>query len=216
MKLMKATLRRLWWLTRTTSIVVGLAVMGALVAGVVSLAVAKPPEGDVPASVAVLKGVVNTANAVTTLINSGPGAALSLQSNDAAPLKLEVTDTTKPPLEVNSGTAVEKLNTDKLDGKDSSAFASFAFYVVSEDVDRAELSDGLVPRNGGSVSCNENDVAVGGGASTNEVDAPLIDSRPFTRASDGRSSWTGSWAFPYEGSSSQPGGKVWVVCATHG
>lgn len=43
MKLMKATLRRLWRLTRATSIVVGLAVMVALVAGVATLAVAKPP-----------------------------------------------------------------------------------------------------------------------------------------------------------------------------
>src|SRR5215217_163084 len=43
MKLMKATLRRLWHLTRATSFVVGLAVMVALVGGVVSLALAKPP-----------------------------------------------------------------------------------------------------------------------------------------------------------------------------
>lgn len=50
MKLMKATLRRLWGLTRATSMVVGLAVMLALVAGVTSLAVAqkRPSGGETP------------------------------------------------------------------------------------------------------------------------------------------------------------------------
>jgi hypothetical protein len=57
MKLVKATLPRLWRLTKTTSMVVGLAVMVGLVAGVVSLAVAqKSPSGGATAS-PVLKGV---------------------------------------------------------------------------------------------------------------------------------------------------------------
>ncbi len=78
MKLMKATLPRLWRLTRTTSIVAGLAVMLALVVGVVSLAVAQQnPSGGATAS-PLFKGVQNTANAVTTLINSGTGPALTV------------------------------------------------------------------------------------------------------------------------------------------
>lgn len=60
MNLMKATLRRLWRLTRATSIVVGLAVMVALVAGTVSLAGAVPSS-----SLAFLKGVENTVSRVT-------------------------------------------------------------------------------------------------------------------------------------------------------
>jgi pimeloyl-ACP methyl ester carboxylesterase len=50
MKLMKAALRRLWRLRRATSIVAGLAVVVALVAGVVSLAVAAPSSGDAMAA----------------------------------------------------------------------------------------------------------------------------------------------------------------------
>ena len=78
MKLMKTTLRNLWRLTRATSMVVGLAVMVGLVAGVASLAVAqKSPSGGTTAS-AVLKGVQNTAATATTLINNATGPALNL------------------------------------------------------------------------------------------------------------------------------------------
>ena len=109
----KATLLRLWRLTRTTSMVVGLAVMLALVAGVASLAVARTPSGGETAS-AILKGVSNTETAVTTLINQGTGAALSLRVRPG-----------DPPLTVNAdaGTATN-LSADKLDGKDATAFVS--------------------------------------------------------------------------------------------
>jgi hypothetical protein len=113
MKLMKATLRRLWRLTRATSIVVGLAVMVALVAGIASLAVAKPPAGG-EAAATILKGVRNTATAVTTLINSGTGAALSLQVQPG-----------EPPLTVNpEADTATNLSADEVDGKDASAFVS--------------------------------------------------------------------------------------------
>jgi hypothetical protein len=118
MKLMKATLRRLWRMTGATSLAVSLAVMVALVGGVVSLALAKPPTGgESPPSggetaASILKGVTNTATAVTTLINSGTGAALNL-----------VVQPGNPPLTVNpeAGTATG-LSADKLDGKDSTEF----------------------------------------------------------------------------------------------
>ncbi len=113
MKLVKATLPKLWSLTRTTSMVVGLAVMLALVAGVASLAVARTPSGGATAT-AILKGVSNTAATTTTLINSGPGAALNLQVQPG-----------NPPLTANpeAGTATN-LSADKVDGKDSTAFVS--------------------------------------------------------------------------------------------
>jgi hypothetical protein len=58
MKLVKATLRRLWRLTRTTSIVAGLAVKVALVAEVVSLAAAKPPAGSTSGSLLLPPAIV--------------------------------------------------------------------------------------------------------------------------------------------------------------
>lgn len=61
-----------------------------------------------------MKGATNTATAVTTLINSGTGAALNLQVQPG-----------EPPLTVNSdaGTATN-LSADTVDGKDSNAFVS--------------------------------------------------------------------------------------------
>jgi len=113
MNLMKVSLLRFWRLTRTASMVVGLAVMLALIAGVASLAVARTPSGGATAT-AILKGVSNTETTVTTLINTGTGAALNLRVLPGS-----------PPLTVNSdaGTATN-LSADKLDGKDSTSFVS--------------------------------------------------------------------------------------------
>jgi hypothetical protein len=116
--------RFLWRLTRTTSIVVALAVMFALVAGVASLAVAqgKPPSsGD--KALAVLKGVSNTVEAVTSMVGSLADAAiLQLKNTGGGPaLDLQV-QSDKAPMTVNSETKVQKLNADKVDGKDSTEF----------------------------------------------------------------------------------------------
>lgn len=111
MKIRKATLPNLLWrLTRTTSMVVGLAVTLALVVGVASLAGARAPSGGETAS-AVLKGVSNTATTVTTLINNGTGPALNLRVQPGS-----------APLAVNSNTVVTNLNADSLDGKDATDF----------------------------------------------------------------------------------------------
>lgn len=119
MKLMKATLRRLWRLTRATSIVVCLAVMVGLVAGVVSLAAAAPT-----ASVAVLKGVENTVSNVTSMVGTLANAPiLRLDNNGTGPaLDLQV-ESGNAPMTVNPGAGkVTNLDADKLDGKDSTAY----------------------------------------------------------------------------------------------
>ncbi len=71
-----------------------------------------PPGGGETPSTALLLGVRNTASAVTTLINNGPGAALDLQVQPG-----------NPPLVVNSDTKVDNLNADKVDGKDATELA---------------------------------------------------------------------------------------------
>jgi len=101
-ELMKGALSRFWALVRRTSIVVSLAVMVALAVGAASTALAKPP----PSGSGLLLGVQNTANAVTTLINSATGPALSLQVGQG-----------NAPIAVNSDTKVEKLNVDQVDGQ---------------------------------------------------------------------------------------------------
>jgi hypothetical protein len=110
MKLIKAAPRMLWRLTRATSIVGGLAVMGALFVGVVSQAVAAP-SGTTTAT-ALLKGVSNTATTVTTLVNSGTGAALSLEAKSGNPALSLPAQTGTAPLAVNSETKVNHLNAD--------------------------------------------------------------------------------------------------------
>jgi len=109
--------------------------MVALVGGVVSLALAKPPvSGEPPpaggeTAASILKGVTNTATAVTTLINSGTGAALNL-----------VVQPGQPPLTVNpeAGKATN-LDADTVDGKDSTAFVS----ATDGKAPDSELLDGI-------------------------------------------------------------------------
>jgi hypothetical protein len=114
MNLMKTSLRKLWRLTRATSMVVGLAVMVALVAGVASLAVAqKSPSGGATAT-PILKGVPNTETMVTTLTNIATGPALSIHVQPS-----------HPPLTVNpEAGAATNLSADKVDGKDATEFVS--------------------------------------------------------------------------------------------
>jgi hypothetical protein len=185
MKLMKATLRRLWHLTRATSIAVSLAVVVALVGGVVSQAVAAP-SGTTTAT-AILKGVSNTANAVTTLVNSGTGAALSLQVKPG-----------NPPLTVNpdAGKATN-LDADKLDGLDSGAFlgangtATNATNAANADtLDHRDSTDFLAA-NGKAVDSSHADQADQADQATNATNAANADtldnkdSTAFAAASTG-------------------------------
>jgi hypothetical protein len=129
MTLMRAVLRRLWRLTRATSMVVGLAAMLALVAGVSSLAVAGTSSGGETAAV-ILKGASNVETTTTTLINRGLGAALSLRVRPGS-----------PPLTVNADAGtVTNLSADKLDGEDSTEFVS-AIDGKAPDADKLDGKD---------------------------------------------------------------------------
>jgi len=91
------------WVGRTASMVFGLALVLALVVGVATMAFGA--NGDF-----FKVGRANVASAVSTLTKSGAGPALRLEVGSGAPLA------------VNSGARVAKLNADKVDGLDSSAF----------------------------------------------------------------------------------------------
>ncbi len=163
MKLLKATLPKLWRLTRATSMVVGLAVMVALVAGVVSLAVAKAPSGGTSSS-ALLLGIKNTASAMTTLFNSG--------TNEPA-LRLEVNDPANtPPLSTNSTAVVDNLHAESADnvgGKDPSQI----FPNLYQNVEVHEPPDDgkSHPSWLGFASCDSGDPAISGGY--------VLDNRDF-------------------------------------
>ncbi len=104
MRMMKAVLPRLWRLTRTASIVLGVAMMLAFVAGVASLAVAKTPSSGTTAT-SLLKGVENISSTLTTLTRSGAGPALGLKVGNGS-LALEVNS--------DAGTSTN-LSADKLE-----------------------------------------------------------------------------------------------------
>jgi NAD-dependent dihydropyrimidine dehydrogenase PreA subunit len=80
-----------------------------------------PSSGD--KALAVLKGVSNTVEAVTSMVGSLADAAiLQLKNTGGGPaLDLQV-QSDKAPMTVNSETKVQKLNADKVDGKDSTEF----------------------------------------------------------------------------------------------
>lgn len=102
--MLRSAAGKVMWMGRATVFTVGLAVILALVFGVVSRATAH----DGFAGLFHL-GHNNPVSALSTLAKSGAGPALSLKVDSG------------PPLAVNSGEKVAKLNADRLDGKDSSA-----------------------------------------------------------------------------------------------
>jgi hypothetical protein len=86
--------------------VFGLALVGALVLGVASMAMSATGKP-------LILGKQNDANKVTKLIRHGAGVALSLEVQDG-----------QPPMKVNSSGKVANLNSDLLDGKSDTDFAA--------------------------------------------------------------------------------------------
>lgn len=102
---MRTAASKVAWVGRTASMVFGLALVLALLFGMASMALGA--NGDF-----FKVGRDNVASAVSTLTKSGAGPALRLKVDSG------------PPLAVNKQAKVKNLNADKLDGKNSSVFAS--------------------------------------------------------------------------------------------
>jgi hypothetical protein len=112
----KTIFKKVVWLGRATTSVVGLAVILALTVGLASTALAGTGVGarfDL--------GKTNTVNAVTKLVGSVAGPSLQIDNNStnaaATALDLQV-EAGKPPMKINSGTKVINLTADKVDGVD--------------------------------------------------------------------------------------------------
>jgi hypothetical protein len=119
--MLKTIFSRVMWLARGTSMVVGLALMLALVFGITATALAAVP-GDPfklgkKNSINKLSSLVGTvAGPMLRIDNNGTGAALDLQVGSAT----DPSQNTVAPLTVNSQQKVDNLNADQLDGLDSS------------------------------------------------------------------------------------------------
>ena len=126
------TVRKVTWMARATTTIVGLAIMLALVFGVATTALAGTGIGAT-----FNLGKTNTANAVSKLVGSVAGPSLRIDNNStnasATALNLQV-EPGKAPMKVNSVTQVANLNADKLDGQDASAFVPASTYTVDKPI----------------------------------------------------------------------------------
>ena len=177
-------------MARGTATMVGLAEMLAVAFGVGTAALAAVP-GD-PFKL----GGINTIAKLTQLVGSADSALLRIANDskgaNATALDLQV-DPKKPPMKVSSFAKVERLNadlldgkskdqfangvggtavdSDNLDGKDSTAFFSGKTYIVSEEREGPGSSFGMEK----SAYCDEGDKILGGGSVMSAEDDFILD-----------------------------------------
>jgi hypothetical protein len=116
------TVRKVTWMARATTTIVGLAIMLALVFGVATTALAGTGVGAT-----FNLGQTNTVNAVSKLVGSVAGPSLQIDNNstDAAATALDLqVEPGKAPMTVNSGVKVANLNADRIDDREASSFAN--------------------------------------------------------------------------------------------
>jgi hypothetical protein len=156
--MIRSVANKVMWVGRTASMVLGLALVLAVIFGVASMALAAVP-GD-PFRL----GRLNTINALTELVGRRDGAMLRVENNStgakAHALNLQVASG-KAPMKVNSAAKVANLNSDELDGKDASALMPARTYTVDETIAMGTNVTGVTR----VVFCDEGDVPIGGGFS---------------------------------------------------
>ncbi len=186
--MVKAIFSTSWRIGRAAALVLGLAVMLALVAGVASTAFAG--NGD-----AWKLGRANVATAITKLAGAAgvDGPMLRLTNNNAGTndtaLDLQV-QSGEAPMTVNSGAKVDNLNADKLDGLDYTFFARDSFY-KTEGV----INEGLLLGDGTHKAiafCEPGDRLLSGGPANINRGTTLLESFPSagTVGSGTQFSWT--------------------------
>jgi hypothetical protein len=120
------TVRKVTWMARATTTIVGLTIMLALVFGVATTALAGTGIGA-----AFNLGQTNTVNAVSKLVGNIAGPSLQIDNNStgtgATALDLQV-EAGKAPMKVNANAGkATNLNADKVDGKDANGLTRVAF-----------------------------------------------------------------------------------------
>ena len=146
----KTIFKKVVWLGRATTFLVGLAVVLALSVGLASTALAGTGVGarfDL--------GKTNTVNAVSKLVGSVAGPSLLIDNNStnaaATTLDLQV-EPGKAPMKVNSSAKVANLNSDMLDGKSADAIGVNGWQRVfnTTDADSSSPKTTLVTCPGGT------------------------------------------------------------------
>ena len=161
--------RKVAWMARATTTVVGLAIMLALVLGVATTALAGTGIGarfDL--------GKTNTVNAVSKLVGSVAGPSLRVDNNSAeasaTALDLQV-EPGKSPMSVNSDGRVANLNADKLDGQEASAFMPARTYRVDKPI----TVDVVFST---AVLCDTGDLAIGSAWANKDSGTEIVTATP--------------------------------------
>jgi hypothetical protein len=156
---MGSVLKKVMFVGRATTFMVGLAMILALTVGVAGAAFGANGANF-------LLGKSNAANAITQLVGSvaGPGLQIDNNSTDAAATALDLqVEAGKAPMKVNSDTQVANLNADKVDGLNASQLGGLTG-VEQVGVPGAENSNDIKVT---QVTCPEGKIAIGGGARMN-------------------------------------------------
>lgn len=126
--MIRSAASKVMWVGRATVFLVGLAMILALIFGVVSRATAHTGSAGL-----FHLDHNNAVSALSTLTGTLTGAVLKVDNNGTGPtLSLEA-NAGKPPLTVNSTAGkATNLNADKLDGKESGAFVASQIYKVTK------------------------------------------------------------------------------------
>lgn len=176
-----------WRVGRATALVLGTAVMLALVVGLASTAFAgngdawKLGRGNVATKVTALAGSLGVNGPMVRLTNNNAGT-------DDTALELRV-QPGEAPMTINSATKVDNLNTDSLDGQDSSEFVptstnSFVrnslYRNESAVTAGTQLGDGTFTL---AASCDAGDVLLSGGPANISATTDMVESFPSTTTS---------------------------------
>ena len=156
---MQSILKKVIFLGRATTFMVGLAVIVALTVGVAGSAFGANGANFV-------LGKSNTVSAISTLVGSvaGPGLLLDNNSTDPSATALELqVEAGKAPMKVNSDAQVANLNSDKVDGLDASQLGGLSG--VEQVGVPGQLNSNDIKST--SVKCPEGKIAIGGGARMN-------------------------------------------------
>jgi hypothetical protein len=147
---------KVMWVGRATVLLVGLAVILALLFGMASKAL-----GD-NGKPLILGKAANTASKITGLVKSGAGPALRLRVDSG------------PPLAVDSADQVLNLNADYVDGRSASSFVANSTYRLGQGQERlgSEQSGGKVL----SQSCQPGDRLLSGGPASVHANSHVLDS----------------------------------------
>ena len=136
---------------RATVFLVGLAVILALLFGVVTTALAGTGVGAT-----FNLGQVNSVNKITSLIGSATSAMLKIDNDGAGPALALQVEPGEQPMTVNSERMVARLNADKLDGKDVTQIGVNGLQRVE-----AESAENSVSSKQATASCPSGKVLVG-------------------------------------------------------